>query len=57
MRLGSTSETVVKHREMLDENKHLTSASQDLISKISSKLTEVKSEMLNKVDFTHQELN
>mmetsp|Transcript_19725 Transcript_19725/g.24335 ORF Transcript_19725/g.24335 Transcript_19725/m.24335 type:complete len:130 (+) Transcript_19725:792-1181(+) len=57
MRLGSNSETIVKHREMIDENKHMLSASQDLISKISSKLTETKSEFLNKIDFTHQELN
>ena len=27
MRLGSNSETIVKHREMIDENKHMLSAS------------------------------
>lgn len=57
MRLNSNNETIIKHREMIDENKHTLSASQDLISKISSKLTETKSEFLNKIDFTHQDLN
>ena len=56
MRLTSNAETIVKHREMLDENKHMLNANQDLINKIGSKLERAKDNLSNEITMTREEL-
>lgn len=57
MRVSNAAEAIIKHKELIAENKSMLTASQDTISRLSAKMNETKSELLNKVDFTHQELN
>lgn len=49
MRLSANSETQVKHRELLDENKHLMIANQDLINKIGTKLERTRDNLQNEI--------
>ena len=56
MRLSTNGETIVKHREMIDENKHVMSANQDLINKIGSKLERARDSLSNEITMTRDEL-
>ena len=56
MRLSANAETIVKHREMLDENKHMLNANQDLINKIGSKLERSKDNLSNEITLTREEI-
>ena len=56
MRLNANGETLLKHREMIDENKHLLTTNQDLINKIGSKLERSRDSLSNEITQTRDEL-
>ena len=56
MRLSTSGETLVKHREMLDENKHMMSANQDLINKIGTKLERARDNLQNEIIMSRDEI-